>query len=147
MKWPVVSDNPQIQARYVESRKAGESHSIAEMLAFRQVPNLQTDTRWLAGREDQGVGHGFYSHQMSRVITSKADVRRYCEETGAGCEDLGIPVRPPEEDPWNKPYRVADSIVEREVEKVVEKEHGGRVSAAKRAELKESLAVELSGTQ
>jgi len=147
MKYPKVSDNPEIQSLYEEIRRGGESHKLAEMLALRQVPNLQTDTRWLAGMKDTGHGHAFYSHQMQRPVSSKADVKRWCEETGGGCEDLGIEPRPPEEDPWSKPYRVADSIVEREVEKVNEQEWGGRMPEQKRAAVKEELAVEMSGAQ
>ena len=147
MKYPKVSDNPEIQSLYEEIRRGGESHKLAEMLALRQVPNLQTDTRWLAGMKDTGHGHAFYSHQMQRPISSKSDVRRWCEETGGGCEDLGIEPRPPEEDPWSKPYRVADSIVEREVERIEEQEWGGRMPEQKRAAVKEELAVEMSGAQ
>jgi hypothetical protein len=75
MTYPTISDNPQVQALYEEIRTSGESHSIAEMLSLRQVPNLQTDTRWLAGMKDTGHGHAFYSHQMQRPISSKSDVR------------------------------------------------------------------------
>ena len=147
MKYPKVSDNPEIQSLYEEIRRGGESHKLAEMLALRQVPNLQTDTRRLAGTKDTGHGHAFYSHQMQRPISSKSDVRRWCEETGGGCEDLGIEPRPPEEDPWSKPYRVADSIVEREVERIEEQEWGGRMPAQKRAAVQDELAVQMSGTQ
>lgn len=147
MKYPKVSDNPEIQSLYEEIRRGGESHKLAEILALRQVPNLQTDTRWLAGMKDTGHGHAFYSHQMQRPVASKADIKRWCEETGGGCEDLGIEPRPPEEDPWGKPYRVADSIVEREVERIEEQEWGGRMPEQKRAAVKEELAVEMSGAQ
>lgn len=48
-KYPVVSEDRAVQARYVACRQAGSSHRVAEMLAFRQGPSLQTDTRWLSG--------------------------------------------------------------------------------------------------
>lgn len=49
MTYPVISENYAVQRHYEECRKAGSSHRLSEMLALRQGPSLQTDTRWLTG--------------------------------------------------------------------------------------------------
>lgn len=140
MSWPVVSNDERVQSLYEEIRAGGESHRFAEMIALRRGPALDTDTRFLAGRDD-GNGHGYYSHQTQSVIRSKADIKRHCERTGSGCETLGIKYRQPEVDPLDAPYRPADDILETAVNERVKNEFGGNVSASKRAILKEEAAV------
>jgi hypothetical protein len=125
---------------------------------------LSTDTTFLAGRGDglpggrrgnakairkarqQGVSGGFYSEQLGEWITSKEDVRRICEEKGHGCSGLvNVPIREPETDPHDKPYQVAEDVVQREVEEVVEREHDGKVDAKKRGKLTEAARERLAG--
>jgi hypothetical protein len=48
--FPIVSDVPSIQRFYEALRSKGESHSIAEILAFRQVPGSKTDRELFRGR-------------------------------------------------------------------------------------------------
>lgn len=47
--WPIVSDDVMQQAQYELSRERGESHTIAEMLALRQVPGGVSDREFMAG--------------------------------------------------------------------------------------------------
>jgi hypothetical protein len=48
---PLVSDDPAIQARYLELRLAGQSHNMAEMLACRTFPGFNgTDKAFNRGR-------------------------------------------------------------------------------------------------
>lgn len=49
MKYPTVSDNPNVQAFYVQMRKKGQSHNIAEMCALREASKSQTDTDFFRG--------------------------------------------------------------------------------------------------
>lgn len=43
--YPFVSGNPAVQARYEELRAKGQSHTIAEMLAFQQPPGSMNTER------------------------------------------------------------------------------------------------------
>jgi hypothetical protein len=47
--YPVISQYPSVQNFYEKMRDNGESHSIAEMLAFRQPPGGQTDASYFEG--------------------------------------------------------------------------------------------------
>ena len=53
--------------------------------------------------------------------------------------------REPERDPLEGPYRVADDIVEREVDQLVDRDHGGTVPARKRADMAEAVTERLAG--
>lgn len=46
---PTISDDPAVQARYVEMRRNGESHNMAEMLATRSFPGFSTDDTFMRG--------------------------------------------------------------------------------------------------
>jgi hypothetical protein len=49
--YPKVSDDPAIQARYELMRDGGQSHGMAEVLAFRKFPGVAgTDSQFLRGR-------------------------------------------------------------------------------------------------
>jgi len=47
----IISDIPEVQALYVESKRKGTAHALAEMFAFQAAPALKTATRWIAGHE------------------------------------------------------------------------------------------------
>lgn len=51
--FPIVSSDPTIQNSYVAMRRDGQSHSMAEMLAFRQGPGLRTDNTFFANQDSQ----------------------------------------------------------------------------------------------
>lgn len=46
---PVISPLPYVQNAYSAMRAAGESHSMAEMLAYRQSPAAQTEREFMMG--------------------------------------------------------------------------------------------------
>lgn len=48
MSYPTISDDPATQAHYERCRRAGTSHTLAEMFASATGPCLQTDTAFLA---------------------------------------------------------------------------------------------------
>lgn len=113
MKYPIISRDPAIQKEYVRMRRKGTSHNLAQMFALQEAPGLQTDTRFLHGRS----GNGFYSHQLQSWVGSRAEVRKVAAEKGMGIEGSGCNYKPQTEIPYvgEKPYRVADDIVENHV--------------------------------
>jgi hypothetical protein len=50
MDYPVVSEDPFVQGFYEHVRDGGDSHRMAEMLAFRQAPRANTDREFFEGR-------------------------------------------------------------------------------------------------
>jgi hypothetical protein len=49
MAYPLVSSNPETQAYYEWLRKKGNSHKLADMLAFGKAPKARTDREFFAG--------------------------------------------------------------------------------------------------
>lgn len=48
MTWPIVSDDSAVQALYEECRRAGTSHTLAEVFAFQKAPESGLDdTRFM----------------------------------------------------------------------------------------------------
>lgn len=77
---------------------------------------------------------------------AKGYVEKRCRELNYGCEGMvNVAQRKPESDPHDKPYRVAPDLVDREVERVLETEHGGKIDAQKRSELTKATAERLAG--
>lgn len=56
MKYETISKNPVIQARYVELRKAGNTHKFAEMLAMQQAPKVNNTYSPMHPRRNRGRG-------------------------------------------------------------------------------------------
>jgi len=52
MAYPTVSDNPHVQAFYVQMRLDGQNHAFAEMCALRQPPGAMADGEFF---RDQGT--------------------------------------------------------------------------------------------
>jgi hypothetical protein len=50
--WPIVSSNRALQQDYVDSRKQGNSHNVAEILAKRRPPASLTDREFNMGRHN-----------------------------------------------------------------------------------------------
>ena len=48
-RYPIVSHNPKLQAYYEWLRRNGNSHNLADMLAFRQAPRANTDREFFEG--------------------------------------------------------------------------------------------------
>jgi len=116
----------------------------AGMRKMMPMPRLQTDTRFLGGREGQFErGHGFFSEQLNRTVYSKAHARQILREKGWGSESLGVK---PVMSPPKEKYTVAPDIVEKEIKRQETVERGGvPFEKKKKAELNESLTEKLSG--
>lgn len=48
--YPIISDNPQVQARYERMRDEGQSHAMADLLAHQQFPGTKTEESFWRGR-------------------------------------------------------------------------------------------------
>ena len=75
-------------------------------------------------------------------------IKKRCEELNYTCEGLvNVEQREPETDPTEGPYCVAESLVQEEVDRIVEGEHEGHIDAPKRADLVEATHERLAGAQ
>ena len=129
------------------------------------APNVRTDTEFLAGkgdgfgenelgrrqeyarlrREGKSVpGSAFYSHQLGGWVEGRSDLRRQCIERGLGCEEVNVKPRF-NDAAAEQPYEVADSILNRAVEREITQKHGGHVTAQQKADIREKLQKSLSG--
>lgn len=133
---------------------------------------LQTDTTFLRGSEDgygtdqrgrktahakaraAGVnisgmrycpGLATEMHDPKAWVGSRSDVKRIAEARGLGIEGT-VTVRAPEVEHIEKPYEVANNLVEREVDRIVREEAQGDVSVKERCDLKEQTKVRLKGS-
>lgn len=81
--------------RYRELRSAGESHSIALMLAARQAPGTdRTDERWQGQKDPEAHARGLkmtgkYQPGLARypgdpraIVSSRAEARKVAERAG-----------------------------------------------------------------
>jgi hypothetical protein len=77
--YPLIEDpngpNGHIQAAYEELRRSGESHSIAEMLAYRQAPASKTTDDFLRGigtlDKQLGDNNNFYLNKVVQQYTKE----------------------------------------------------------------------------
>lgn len=139
------------------------------------APNIQTDSTFMSGvNEDDGFGTDNRSRMLARAkakaagvnpdgkrycpslakerhdpeawISGKGDVKRICAKRGLGCETFGIKAPIDDSpDPHEKPYRVADQVVDREVRKqrIL---RGDDFTASERNRLREETRERLTGT-
>ncbi len=169
--WPTVSKDAEVQDFYEMCREKGESHNMAKICALRQGPGLRTDTTFLANRGDPFAGDdakakrcvaaakaggvnptgktylgGLAKHEgdPEAWVDGKGDVERVCAKRGWSCEGSVTVAPPVNETPdlFEEPYRVADDLVEQEVEKRL---GGEAVGKRERADLVETVADQLSG--
>ncbi len=74
--WPRISNNAAQQAAYDRMRAAGESHSMAEMLATRSFPGVKgTDSvfmegRKLGGQQFEADGPGVGQHHLAAAAAA-----------------------------------------------------------------------------
>lgn len=147
--YETVSEIPEVQAAYERMREEGQSHNMAEMLALRQCPSLNTDTRRMIGWSEPR-----FSEQLARYpgdpeawVSHPDDYRRVLRERGWGCRgSINIKAADVEVPDDNKPYEVADDIVEEEVGRIVE-DHGGDVTPSERKSLWQETKTRLSGNE
>ena len=111
---------------------------VPPLRATIPFPNIQTNKTFMANRDDgfgtdelgrkmayakakaQGVSTSgkFYNPQLQMWVESKDQIKKVCEERGLQCEGL-VNVKGREPDTEPKPYRIADDIVQREVERTI----------------------------
>lgn len=170
MAYPIVSTDEHIQALYVRLRKRGQSHAIAEMLAFREPPGTKnTDRAFMQGshvdcnvngplRERflkkarkagiQTEGRRYISQLADKrgVCTPEAwvsgvgDVRAACIAKGAGAESLGL--KAVERDPTPS-IPLAEDLVREQMAKEIAKDPG---KARKLDDLREAV-IEKHGSK
>lgn len=167
--WPIVSDDPQVQAHYELMRRRGESHNIAEICATGQMPYGRDENKILfegsrSGEDfanDQVTGDRYrkiceekggsttgrkYLSQLAEFpgdplawVSDATDVRRVCELRNLEC-DGAVKVRRTRETKEHKSIPIADDIVEREVKQVLAAEpHRKKERKKIREEVKDRL--------
>uniref|UniRef100_A0A6M3IN53 Uncharacterized protein n=2 Tax=viral metagenome TaxID=1070528 RepID=A0A6M3IN53_9ZZZZ len=135
-------------------------------------PNIQSDATFLANRDD-GFGNDNVkrkrAHALARAagvnptgkiycpslcppgepfspkawISDKSDIKRICRKNNWDCPDMGVKAHSVESEP--KPYQVADSLVEEEVQKRVAAANGN-VTPRERLDMKHEIAERARGT-
>ncbi len=155
------------QRHYQHLRRRGVSHKHACKLAtglFFSV-GLSTSTTFMANRDD-GFGtddrsrkrhHAkaraaginptgkVWSPQLNEWFSSKDDVKRICERKGMTCEGL-VNVKGPAVEVKEGPYRVANDLVQEEVETIVARDHEGHIGEQALTDLTETTRERLTGT-
>lgn len=85
---PIISDDPRIQALYEQSRAAGSSHKLAEMLAFQSPPGSLTDREFFSGQgtlADQFKGD---EAMLKRLVSTAASNGRRPQASDVYCSGL-----------------------------------------------------------
>lgn len=163
--WPVISSNPEVQSRYEDMRRKGESHNFAEMAATRTAPGLNgTETAFFRGKhQNQGLEDNFMGERMRKLarkagisiegkvfigqmadkrgaedprawVSSPSEIKRWCEETGAGCDGLvKVKASPP---PPPVQCRLGEDIVQEKMQEYLKKDPS---RAANLPELREEI--------
>jgi len=137
------------------------------------VPALVTDTTWMKGsHNDDGFGDDTFAREIAYAkakaagitpsgryvsqladelgdpkawVNTRSDAKRLVEGQGASCADLKVKARPIDEpDDWDKPYEVADDIVQEAVNAEIAGHH---VGAQERSDLEESKRNQFSGRE
>lgn len=120
--WPIVSDNPEVQAHYEHCRAEGTAHLLAEMFAFQKPPRSNSDVEFLSSRggcyaqfSEDDIGGKFYREEAIKAgvnphgkvympslatrpgdpeawVSGRGDVKRVCEKRGWGVQGAGMNV-------------------------------------------------------
>lgn len=166
--YPKISSNPGIQDAYERMRENGQSHNMAEILAFRKCPSLKTDTRFqaridktppvppayrkIAKKAGVDTSDKQYFTQLARYPgdptawqSDRSSIKRICEERGWSCEGA-ITVKKEHEIPEDDgPYTVAESLVDQEVQRIQTLDPGAGSTPKKLEQLKDDTRTRLSG--
>jgi hypothetical protein len=142
--YPLVSENPLIQAAYETMRADGQSHSMAEMLATRSLPGIRTDATFMTkkprrqnlprsyyknARKAGVVTDGkYYDGQMARYpgdpeawVSGRGDIRSICKKNQWSVEGEVNYKCTPKQVPARidtQPYAAAEDLVRKEVRKL-----------------------------
>jgi hypothetical protein len=157
-----ISDDPEVQGRYEEMLAAGESASIAELLATRKTPGCRTDTAFLLGRHE-GFGlknphqikvlkargadpNGVYIGGLARfpldpqaVVSGRSAIRNICKKQGWSCEgEVNVSKSTDNLDP-GPGIGLADDIVERKLKEEAAKDPSLVSTPKKRERAKQDI--------
>ena len=163
MAYPNISTNPAIQMIYEDLRRAGQSHSIAEMLACQQPPCDAADRTFLAGlspktdkeevklrrmaeRQGYSVSGATYLHSLARFrgdpeafIRSRDDIKRLAEKRGMVVDGaVNIDTLSNRVEPAMPDIGVCPKIIERET-KDHERKTGTKLRGRERVDFKDRL--------
>ena len=143
--WPLVSDDPRVQADYETMREDGQGHNFAEMCALQRPPNaIGTDSNFWRGGWNNNVPDEYrqqataagvsmtgkrYLGQLARFpgdpsawVAGTGDIKAICESRGWGCDGAvktkKSDLADVQADP--QPYKVADDLIDEKMERVVE---------------------------
>jgi len=81
-EYPIVSDNPAIQAQYIAFRRAGQSHGMASIFATRRAPGAKTDREFFSGMgtlADQFRGEEYVLEKMVKIAESHGRKPHYTD--------------------------------------------------------------------
>lgn len=146
-KWPIVSDDWYIQNEYVKMRRTGQSHKIAEMLAFQQAPaDFATDRRFWLGKcnENQfsncpeqgrammrrasaraGISGKYFHNGLGEWVNGMDDVKALARRKGKTLTDLDgkVILQGPTKDPAPE-VPLAEPIVQQYMRRAVQENPG-----------------------
>lgn len=149
MSWPIISEDPAVQAFYEQMRRAGQSHLLAEMFALQAPPQSNSDREFLEGHcngsqfqndpkrgnyyakvaKKAGVsttgkvympGLAAYPGDPQAWVSDRHDVQKVCEQRGYNCEGA-VKVKSEIKQVQEAP-RLAEDIVQRKVKQYVAKD-------------------------
>lgn len=148
-KYPIVSDNLDIQLHYEHCRRQGTSHTLAEMFAHQTPPQSDTDREFMIGTENgrqfdgkEKIGEAYktvaerqgvsvkgkkYISQLAEFpgdprawVDGKGDIKRLAEERGYNVSGR-VNVKAMRDVPPPEPIAVAEDIVQDEMRKEIAK--------------------------
>lgn len=169
--YPQISSDPRVQVRYIKMRKAGESHSMAEMLATRSFPGVRTDSTFNEGRcngnqfeSHPGLGNHYqgiaaaagvsttgktylssladFPGDPKAWVSGRGDILRVCEERGYKCSGA-VEYQP---DSWahepQSDVTIGDDIIQNEVDDIMDM---GEAEGLRRSDVEEKVRELRSG--
>jgi len=130
------------------------------------APALITETRFFARLGgDDGFGNNKLSRQLAHIRAERdgistagkrffpelnawcgdaSELRHAAKDAGVGIANHGISAPAPDVVEVERPYRVSDKIVEREVQEIVDREHGGSISHSQLSKLTDTVRNDLT---
>ena len=117
--------------------------------AYANARRLGIDTTgksWFPSLARKGRGLGRDPDAWVGRKEGRGHIKKVCQKRNWNCEgSVNHKMRVDGPGPEDVPYRPAEDIVQREVETIVEKEHGGHIGPKKREELTETTRTRLTG--
>lgn len=172
--FPIVSEDLEIQRRYVKMRLEGQSHSMADLLAHRSFPAVRgTDSDFMKGSHIQEGPLEAYRHRMAQQqgvdtngkryiaglarypgdaeawVSSTSDVRRICANRGWNCHGA-VEYEAPDsyvltDDNRDLKAPVASDIIQEHVEDRLSDYDPREITPQMIGDVKDAVTAELSG--